>query len=183
VDPRSAANAGVAAALRGAPISQEYLDGRSDVLRYTSAPLSGKVALSGWGSLEFYASSDCDDTEWHARVVDVHPDGRAVEVAAACLRASYRASLSSPTPLQPGATYRFQLELSPLTHAFLPGHRVRLTVTSSHFPVYARGLNRFGPYADMAEPRVAVNAIHHGGLTPSRVALPVTDGSFDQALA
>ena len=182
LDPDPVSHVGMASALRAAPINQAYLDGRSDVLRYSSAPLNRMVTASGWGYVELYASSDCDDTEWHVRVADVHPDGRSIEVAAGCMRASYRESLSSPSPLEPGATYCFQLELSPLTHAFLPGHRVRLTVTSSHFPVYARSLNRFGSYADMAEPRVAINSVHHGGQTPSRLVLPVTGGFFEESL-
>jgi putative CocE/NonD family hydrolase len=178
-----ASGASVATALRAAPIDQGYLVGRPDVLIYTSPPLQTTVAVSGRGQVELYASSDCDDTEWHVRLADVHPDGQSIEIAAACLRAAYHDSLSSPTPLEPGRVYCFTLELSPLTHAFLPGHRIRFTLTSSHFPVYARSLNRFGRYRDIADARVATNSVHHGPRAPSRVALPVSDGSLREALS
>ena len=110
--------------------------------------------------------------------MDVFSDGRAYEVAQARMRASYRDSLSDPAPLEPGRAYEFDFELTALCHAFLPGHRIRVTLTSSDFPMYARSLNRFGRYRDQAEPRVATNRVHHGGACPSRLVLPVTRGSL-----
>ena len=81
------------------------------------------------------------------------PDGRLIELASTCLRASYRTSLAEPTPLRPNEIYDFEVELTPITHAFQPGHRVRITLTSSDFPTFARSLNRFGRYIDLDEPR------------------------------
>jgi hypothetical protein len=159
-------------------IDQSYLEGREDVLRYTSPPLRGEVATSGWPRVTFFASSDCDDTEWHVRLADVHPDGRSFEIAAGRLRASYRQSLSHPSPLVPGDAYEFNLVLTPVTHAFLPGHSIRVTITSSDFPAYARSLNRFGSYATLDQPRIAVQTVRHGGSFPSRIVLPVTRGSL-----
>jgi putative CocE/NonD family hydrolase len=156
---------------------QAYQVGRADVLRYTSAPLQAEVATSGWPRLRFFASSDCDDTEFHVRLADVQPDGRAVEIAFGCVRASYRDSLEHPTPLTPGEVHEFNVELTPITHAFVPGHSIRVTITSSDFPAYARSLNRFGSYATLADPRIAQNTIHDGASTPSQVILPVTRGS------
>jgi predicted acyl esterase len=76
-------------------------------------------------------------------------------------------------PLTPGAPHRFRVELWPVHHTFLPGHRIRVTITSSDFPWFARSLNQFGPIKDQAEPLVAMNTIHHGGKFPSRIILPV----------
>ena len=60
---------------------------------------------------------------------------------------------------------------------FLPGHRIRLTVTSSDFPWFARSVNRFGPPRAGAHPRIALNTVRHGGAHASRLVLPVAGQS------
>ena len=149
------------------------VEARPDVLVYTGEPLAEALVVSGWPHLEFWASSDCDDTEWHVRLTDVAPDGTSVKVCQGCRRASYRDSLTDPAPLVPGEPAKFDVELWPAHHRFLPGHRIRVTVTSSDFPWFARSLNQFGPLKDQSEPRVATNTVHHGGPMPSRIVLPV----------
>lgn len=152
-------------------------EARPDVVSFTGDPLDEALTVSGWAALELFAASDGDDTDWHVKLADVHPDGRSFRVTQGCLRAACRSSLETPEPLEPGRTYRFHVELWPTHHVFLPGHRIRVTVTSSDFPWFARSLNRFGHIADLAEPRVAVNTLHHGGTAPSRLRLPVDTGS------
>ncbi|HET7035530.1 MAG TPA: CocE/NonD family hydrolase [Thermomicrobiaceae bacterium] len=155
------------------PLDQTAVEARPDVLVYTSEPLSEKLVISGWPHLELFASSDGDDTEWHVKLTDLTPEGRSLKVSQGCLRASYRRSLAAPEPLTPGEVTRFDVELWPTHHAFLPGHRLRVTVTSSDFPWFARSMNRFGPLKSLGEPRVATNTIHHGASSPSRIRLPV----------
>ena len=155
------------------PLDQTATEARDDVLCYTSEPVTEAVTVSGWATAELYASSDGDDTDWHVKLTDVTPDGRSLRVTQGCLRAACRDSLEEPAPLVPGETYQFNVELWPTHHVFLPGHRIRLTVTSSDFPWFARSLNRFGPVRSQAEPRVAVNTVRHGGASASRLVLPV----------
>ena len=64
---------------------------------------------------------------------------------------------------------------------FLPGHRIRVTVTSSDFPWFARSLNQFGPVRSQGQPRVAVNTVRRGGAHASRLVLPVEGGAPGQA--
>jgi uncharacterized protein len=160
------------------PIVMNEVEARADVVAYTSQPLEAELEISGWLHLELFASSDCDDTEWHVKLTDVHPDGRSIKVCQGCLRASYRDSLEHPTPLTPGAIHRFDVELWPVEHAFQPGHRIRVTVTSSDFPWFARSMNSFGPLKDQADPRIATNAIHHGSPHASHLKLPVRHGDL-----
>lgn len=155
------------------PLDQTANEARADVLSYTGAILETALTVSGWATLELLASSDRDDTDWHVKITDVAPDGRSDKVTQGCLRASYRDSLAEPTPLEPGVPTLFGIELWPTHHRFLPGHRVRVTVTSSDFPWFARSMNTAGPIGGLAEPRTATNTVHHGGLTPSRLVLPV----------
>jgi putative CocE/NonD family hydrolase len=154
------------------PLEQTANEQRPDVLCYTSPPVEEELTVSGWAALQFYGASDGDDTDWHVKVTDVGPDGRSFKVTQGCLRAACRDSLETPAPLVPGETYRFDVEFWPTHHVFLPGHRIRVTVTSSDFPWFARSLNRFGPVRDQSEPRVATNTVFHGGAHPSRLILP-----------
>lgn len=151
------------------PLDQSPVEARADVITYTSAPLTEAVTISGWPSLELLASSDCDDTEWHVKITDVQPDGRSLKVAQGCLRASHRDSLEHPTPLTPGQVTPMRVEIWPIHHCFRPGHQIRVSITSSDFPWFARSLNQFGPIKDQADPKVATNTIH----PESRLVLPV----------
>lgn len=155
------------------PLEQTGSESRADVLCYTSEAVKADLTVSGWPVVELFASSDCDDTEWHVKLTDVHPDGRSFKVTQGCLRAACRDSLESSAPLVPGQVYRFTVEMWPTHHVFLKGHRIRLTVTSSDYPWFARTLNRFGQAQLQADPRVATNTIVHGGACPSQVVLPV----------
>jgi uncharacterized protein len=155
------------------PIDMTEIEVRADVVTYTSEPLAETLIVSGWPHLELWASSDRDDTEWHVKLTDVDEAGRSIKVCQGCLRASYRDSLEHPTPLTPGEPHRFDVELWPVHHAFLPGHRIRVSITSSDFPWFARSMNQFGPLKDQAESLVATNTLHHGAGHPSRIILPI----------
>ena len=155
------------------PLAQNTNEARADVLTFTGEPLAEDLVISGWAHLELYASSDCDDTEWHVKITDVDPDGTSRKVTQGCLRAACRHSLTDLVPLTPGEVSRFDVELWPTHHAFRAGHRVRVTVTSSDYPWFARSLNRFGLVSAQGEPRVAHNTVVCGDEHPSRIVLPV----------
>jgi putative CocE/NonD family hydrolase len=154
------------------PLDLAPLVARDDVLTFTSAPLEAPLTLCGWSRLDLLATTDGDDTDWFANVADLGPDGRSLRVAGGCLRASYRSSLTTPTPVPPGEPVRYGVELTPVLHTFAIGHRVRLTITSAEFPWFARNLNRFGPLRDQDDPRVAHNIVHVGA-DATRLVLPV----------
>ncbi len=155
------------------PLAQNANEARGDVLSFTGAPLDEDLVISGWAHLKLYASSDCDDTEWHVKITDVDPDGTSLKVTQGCLRAACRNSLTDLAPLSPGAIELFDVELWPTHHAFRAGHRVRVTVTSSDYPWFARSLNQFGLVSARAEPKVANNTVACGGPYPSHIELPV----------
>lgn len=154
------------------PLDQGPVEARDDVVVYTGPALTEALRVTGWPHLELHAATDGDDTDWHVKLTDVHPDGRSVKVSQGCLRAACRDSLQHPTPLVPGQVYAFDVELWPVNHVFLPGHRVRVSVTSSDFPWFARSLNRFGRIETLDDPRPAINTLYHGSATPSRIRLP-----------
>lgn len=162
------------------PLDQSANEAREDVLTYTSEVLTAAITISGWAHVFIHASSDREDTDWHVKITDVHPDGRSLKVTQGCLRACHRDSLEHAIAMVPGQIYEFDIEMWPTHHVFLPGHRVRVSVTSSDFPWFARNLNSMGPVVEQSSPVVATNTVHHGLGHGSRVELPIEG---DRALA
>ena len=140
------------------PLEQTANELRADAAScYTSEPFAEPLTVSGWPTLEPYASSDCDDTDWHVKLTDVTPDGRSIRVTQGCLRAACRDFLPGAAAPPARKTYLFAIELWPTHHVLLPGHSLRVDVTGSDFPWFARSLNRFGAVRSQAHPRVVTN--------------------------
>ena len=155
------------------PRDQRRVESRNDVLVYTSKFLDADIEVTGPVKVILHASSDAPDTDFVAKLVDVYPDGRAFNVAEGVLRARYRESLSHPKPLEPGKVYPMTINLVATSNVFLKGHRIRLDITSSHFPQFDRNPNTGEAFATTANIRVANQTIYHNGAQPSYVLLPV----------
>jgi putative CocE/NonD family hydrolase len=156
-------------------VDQRPAEARDDVLCFTSEVLTEPVEVTGHVSLTLFASSSAPDTDFTGKLVDVFPDGRAIFLTDGILRARYRNSLAEPEPLTPGEPYELGLDLSITSNVFLPGHRIRLEVSSSNFPRYDRNSNTGGVIAEESASQVivAVNRVLHGPAHPSRLILPV----------
>jgi putative CocE/NonD family hydrolase len=115
------------------------------------------------------------DTDITAKLVDVFPDGRAINLCDGILRLRYRNSLSEPELMTPGEVYEVTVSMSVTSNVFLPGHRIRLDVSGSNFPHYDRNSNTGGVISAEAleDMVVADTTVHHGGARPSRLVLPV----------
>ena len=144
-------------------------------LTFTSEPMSAELEVTGHVKAVIYGMSSAPDTDWVVRVTDVHPDGYSRLVCDGILRARYRDSFEEPTPLSPGQVYKFEIDLWATSNAFLPGHRVRVSVTSSCFPRFDRNLNTGGPIHREAVGQVAINTVFHDSARPSHVVLPVVE--------
>jgi predicted acyl esterase len=81
--------------------------------------------------------------------------------------------LEEPAPIEPGVAYPYTLDLGPTSLLFRRGPCLRLTVSSSHFPAYARNLNTGGFHADEVEPRTATQTILHDVDHLSVLTLPI----------
>ena len=122
--------------------------------------------------MELHAASSAPDTDWVVRLIDVAPDGLARDVCMGLVRARYRNGISKPRLIEPGKIVKYTIRMGPTSNAFLPGHRIRLDVTSSDFPNYDRNHNTAAdPNAD-ATLAVAQQSVHHGKSYSSRVILP-----------
>ncbi len=155
------------------PQDQRPIESRRDVLIYTSLVLAEELEATGPVKVVLYASSDAVDTDFVAKLVDVHPDGTSYNMAEGILRARYRESLSKPIPLKPGQVYRFEIDLVGTSIAFLKGHRIRVHVTSSHFPQFDRNPNTGAAFGTTDKVKVAEQTIYHDAERPSHIVLPV----------
>ncbi len=143
---------------------------RDDVLVYATGPLAQPLVVAGEARLELRAASSCEDTDFTAKLVDVEPDGYCRNVAEGIVRARYRDGAEAL--LVPGEPVDLTVDLMAVTHAFRPGHRIRLDVASAAFPHFSRNLNaRTRPELGREEDiRVADQTVHHAG---TRLLLPV----------
>ena len=165
-------------------VFRPHVEERDDVLVYTSKRLDADLVVAGEPRIRLFGGSDAPDTDWHAYLADVYPDGRAQVLVRGEMGARYRDSLERPELMQPDQVYKFEFELLSVAHVFRQGHSVRLVVTSSNFPTYFRNQNVAGPVGGSDVTRVANNRIHHGREHPSALVLPVVDelGPRDRTL-
>jgi uncharacterized protein len=155
------------------PQDQRPIEGRRDVLIYTTDVLQEEIEVTGPVKVVLYAASDAVDTDFVAKLVDVHPDGSSYNMAEGIVRARYRESLTSPKLLTPGEVNRFEIDLVGTSVAFLKGHRIRVHVTSSHFPQFDRNPNTGAAFGTSAAVKVAEQTIYHDAARASHVLLPV----------
>lgn len=157
------------------PRDQREVEVRDDVLVYSTAVLEQPVEVTGPIELRLFVSSSARDTDFTGKLVDVFPDGRAIILTEGILRARYRNSFTAPEALEPDAVYELRLDLWATANVFLPGHRIRLEVSSSNFPRFDRNSNTGGEIAGEAanEYRPTINRIFHDAAHPSRLILPI----------
>ncbi|MBP7892878.1 MAG: CocE/NonD family hydrolase [Firmicutes bacterium] len=158
----------------GPMVSSAHL--REDVLTYDSEVLGSPLEICGAAEIELYASSDAPDTDFVTMLLDVDEDGVARYVSDGIVRARYRNGLDKEDLLEPGQIYLFRIRMKGCAHTFGPGHRVRLTVTSSNFPKFDRNPNTGEPIYRSERMQKAVQTVYHGPVCPSAVVLPVLSG-------
>jgi uncharacterized protein len=152
---------------------QRPVEARDDVLVYTTPAFQADFEVTGPLRLELYASSSAVDTDFTAKLVDVWPNGFAQNLTSGILRAKLRNSLEKPEFMTPGDMYKFSIDMWSTSNVFLPGHRLRLEISSSNFPHYARNLNSGEPLATGTRMVKAANRIYHDQKHPSALILPV----------
>ncbi len=152
---------------------QSDLETRSDLLVYTSAPLADGLTIAGPVHLVLSVSSDARDTDFTAKLLDVDPAGHAWNVLNGVKRARYREGMAHPVWMRKGESYRVEVSLKATAYRFAPGHRVRLWISSSDFPLYDRNLNTGGNNYGETTWVKATNTIHLGGARASQLLLPV----------
>ncbi|MGH7107868.1 MAG: CocE/NonD family hydrolase, partial [Acetobacteraceae bacterium] len=139
-------------------------------LIYRGEPLAADMTIAGNVRVTLNAGSDCPDTDFIAKLVELLPDGRAMLLMDGMTRALYRDPLAGAQRLEPGRVYPLVINLGDICHTFRAGSRIEIDVTSSNFPRRARNTNSGNPVlARDGEDaiRIATNTVHHAAATPS----------------
>lgn len=163
---------------RGTPNGMPLAE-RDDVLVFQTKPLAEDLVVSGAIVVELFVSSDCPDTDFTAKLIDVHPpnadypDGFAMNITDGIFRLRYREGWDRETRAEAGAIYRIEIQPFAVSNLFKAGHRLRLDISSSNYPQFDINPNTGAPEGCTDEFRVAMNQVHCGGSHPSRLSLPV----------
>jgi len=167
------------------PLDNRPVEIRDDVLVYTTEPLQEDLDVTGPVQARLYASSSATDTDWTVKLLDVYPEGQAVNLCDGILRGRFRepAAIRTGVPaagqyehpklMEPGKVYEFTVEVGAISNVFLKGHRVRIEVSSSNFPHFDRNPNNGSQLG--VDPRIVVakQIVYHTRHYPSHVELPV----------
>jgi hypothetical protein len=154
------------------PVDQRALEDRDDVLVYTSDVLTEPLSFAGNVEAKLFVSADTPDADWAVKLVDVRPDGYAQNIATGILRGRYRDSLLQPSPLEPGKIYEITVDLGPCAATIAIGHRLRVDICGSLFPLYDRNSNTGkGPFD--ASTLISTESVYHSSFKASRIVLPI----------
>ncbi len=164
---------GLHLAANAGPRDQRTIEQREDVLCFTSEPLDEPLLVIGPVEAFVYVSSPAPDLDLTATLVDVEPDGRAINVTDGIARARYRDSRASPTLLRPGTTYELRIDLGGAACLFRRGHRIRVDISGGSFPRYDRNPQTGEAPGHAVRLQAATHTIHHDAAHASRIVLPV----------
>jgi predicted acyl esterase len=156
-------------------MDQRKIEGRDDVLVFTSAVLDKPVEVTGRIFAKLFVSSSAADTDLSVRLCDVYPDGRSMLIAEGIQRLRYRKSREKPEPLAPGQIEEVSVDCWSTSQIFNTGHRVRVTITSSNFPRFDVNPGTAQPWSDNGEKVKQTNRIYCDAEHPSRLVVPVVE--------
>jgi len=164
---------------------QRFADSRTDVLSYTSAPLTQDVHIAGAPMVDLFAATTGTDGDWVVKLIDVYPEeqsgqaklaGYELPIGIEIFRGRYVHGFSKPAPLRPGKVEEYKWALPNVNHVFRPGHRIMVQIQSSLFPLYDRNPQTYVANIFDAKPsdyRAATQSVWHAPGRASAVWLPV----------
>lgn len=152
------------------PMDQRLIERRDDVLVYTSKPLKQELEVTGPLELVLYAAPDTDFT---VKLVEVFPNGYAMNISEGILRARYRHDDASRELLERGGLDEFRIRMYPTSHVSRTNHRIGVDVSSSNFPRFSRNLDTGESVATGTRVQIAHQTVPYSGAYPSHTLLPV----------
>jgi len=155
------------------------LSARRDVLVFQTAILAQDVEVTGPIDVTLWASSSALDTDFTAKLIDVHPPspdfpaGIDMLLVDGIIRARFRDSLEKQVLMKPTQLYEFTIQIYPTSNVFKVGHRIRLDISSSNFPRFDANPNTGEPLNANRRLITATNTVYFDSAHPSHVLLPI----------
>jgi len=169
---------------------QRFASKRTDVLVYTTEPLTQDLAVAGPISPDLWVSTTGTDSDFVVKLIDVYPDdfpdnnpnpadvrmgGYQQLVRGEPFRAKYRKSFEQPEAMVPGELTRIAFTMPDISHVFRRGHRIMVQIQSSWFPLVDRNPQSFVeiPFAAPEDFRKAIQRVSRSRDAASSIELPV----------
>ena len=147
---------------RPGPLDQAPVESRPDVLVYTTEPLTQDLEVTGGVRAVLHVATGAPSTDWVVRLCDVDRPGTSRNIVDGIVR--------SAAP--PDEFTAQEVDLWSTSYVFRAGHRIRVQVTSSNFPRWARNFNTGESIEDGTEMRMAQQQVAHDTARPSHIILP-----------
>jgi predicted acyl esterase len=173
---------------------QRFAGRRPDVLVYESAPLESDLAIAGPIAVDLWVSTTGTDSDFVVKLIDAYPadypdpdpddempmGGFEQLVRGEPFRAKFRYSFETPKPMTPGAPTRIAFALPDVAHVFRRGHRIKVHVQSSWFPLVDRNPQTFTdiPTASPEEFRPATQRVYRSPGKQSAIEVRVLDSAM-----
>jgi hypothetical protein len=155
------------------------LSERPDVLVFETEPLTEPVEVTGRTTVHLWVSSSAVDTDFTAKLVDVHPanedypDGFDMLLNDSIIRCRFREGFDREVLLEPGVPVSVTITLPPTSNLFDTGHRIRVDVSSSNWPRLDVNPNTGEPIGRHTHQVVAEQTVFVDAERPSHIVLPV----------
>ena len=160
---------------------QRFVSGRPDVATWTTPPLDHDVTVAGDVIADLFASTSGTDADWVVKLIDEYPEavlatssapsatstsnatrpdmsGYQLMVNGEIFRGRYRKSFEHPDAIPANEAEEYRFSLHAADHTFLKGHRIKVQVQSTWFPLYDRNPQKFLPNIMNAAPEDFVKA-------------------------
>jgi putative CocE/NonD family hydrolase len=153
----------------------EPLSSRDDVVVFQTDPLEADVEITGPILVRLVVSSSARDTDFTAKLIDVHPpsaawpSGFALNLTDSIARCRYREGFDHEAWLRPDEIVEVVIEPQAISNVFAKGHRIRLDVSSSNFPRFDVNPNTAEPCGLETGLQTATNTVHVDAAHPSSV--------------
>lgn len=169
--------------LQGPYDQAPLVESRDDILIFTSDELSEPVKHTGNVNLKLFVSSDRLDTDFAVRLCDVYPDNRSMILRDNIFRMRFRDgfTVNDTNFIQAGEIYEIDIKLANTAHTFLPGHKIRVDITSSDYPRFNNNMNDGGEMYVSGDTLIATNHVYHDQTHASYVEFQ-TDNSVNSGL-
>lgn len=154
------------------PHDQRGIEERDDVLVYTTEPLAKPIEVTGPIKMKLWAKTDACDTDFTVKLIDVLADGTAFNLTDGIVRAMYRNGRKEANDIA-GEIVEYEIDLPATSNVFLPGHSIRIELSSSNFPKFDVNLNTGKSMINSTTAQKATQTIYHTTQYPSRILLPI----------
>lgn len=171
--------------LQGPYDQSQVVETRNDIAIFSTPTLTSPIQIVGKPLVHLFVKSNRKDTDFTVRFCDVYPDGRSMIISDGILRMRFRNGFTTAdtASMVPGQIYNAEIELPNTAYTFLPGHAIRMDITSSNYPRYNNNLNNGGAMYVVGDTLIANNEIYHENSYASFITLPVSNNSVVEEIS